>query len=72
MGVPTHNNRINFDYLECEASLEAVATIPEECISELVNCFKAGVTYLHRNTDRVVYNWDFEQKYENWEKMLFN
>ena len=71
MGVPTHNNRINFDYLECEASLEAVATIPEECITELVNCFKAGVVYLHKNTNRAGYKWDFEQKYENWETMLF-
>ena len=70
MGVPSHNNRINFDYLECEASIEKVASIPDECLNELINCFKAGVCYIHK-TNRVSNKWDFEQKYENWESKLF-
>ena len=69
MGVPSHNSRINFDYLECDASIESIATIPNECLDELVNCFKNGVTYLHKTT-RTTDKWDFEQKYENWEKWL--
>ena len=67
MGVPTHNNRVNFDYLECDAVLESVsANMSEEIIAELVNAFKNGVTYIHQ-TERATDKWDIEQKYENWE-----
>ena len=66
MGLPIHNTRVNFDYLECEASIEKVASIPDDCLNELINCFKIGVTYLHKTT-RELDKWDFEQKYENWE-----
>lgn len=69
MGIPTHNNRLNFDYLECEASIEAVASMPQECLTELITCFKNGVVYLHK-TNRASDKWDFEQKYENWENSL--
>lgn len=70
MAIPTHNNRVNFDYLECEASIEAAASIPDECMTELINCFKTGVVYLHKINSRST-KWDFEQKYENWERDLF-
>lgn len=66
MGLPNHHTRVNFDYLECEAQIEAIASIPDECLTELVNCFRSGVTYLHK-TDRFTYKWDFEQDFENWE-----
>ena len=69
MGKPSHNTRVNFDYLECEASLENEGSIPDECVQELINCFKTGVCYLHKTT-RVSDIWDFEQKYENWEKSV--
>lgn len=69
MGKPSHDTRVNFDYLECEASLENEGSIPDECVQELINCFKAGVCYLHKTT-RVSDKWDFEQKYENWEKSV--
>lgn len=69
MAIPTHNNRLNFDYLECEASIEAAASIPQECLAELITCFKNGVVYLHKTT-RTTDKWDFAQKYENWEKSL--
>ena len=69
MGIPTHNNRVNFDYLECEPAIQAVATIPEDCLGELINCFKTGVTYLHK-TNRDSKKWDFAQEYENWEVEL--
>ena len=72
MGIPTHNNRINFDYLECEASIEKVASIPDECLNELINCFKAGVVYLHKTSRIGTAKWDWEQKYENWEANLFD
>ena len=69
MGKPSHNTRVNFDYLECEASLENEGSIPDECVQELINCFKTGVCYLHKTT-RLSDIWDFEQKYENWEKSV--
>ena len=71
MGIPTHNNRTNFDYLECDASIECLAGgISQECIQEIINCYKNGVTYIHKNDSRVGNRWDLEQKYENWEKIL--
>ena len=69
MGLPNHNTRLNFDYLECDAIIEKTANIPDDCLSELINSFKNGVTYIHKTT-RTTDKWDFEQKYENWEKSL--
>ena len=69
MGLPSHNTRLNFDYLECDAVIEKTANIPDDCLSELINSFKNGVTYIHK-TNRTTDKWDFEQKYENWEKSL--
>ena len=70
MGIPSHNNRVNFDYLECEAVFdnEGINT-PQELLDELKNCFKLGVTYIHK-TNRVTDKWDIAQKYENWEKEI--
>ena len=74
MGLPNHNTRVNFDYLECDACIEAIAGgISQECLDELINCYKNGVTYIHKNTARSgASQWDFEQKYENWETWLVN
>lgn len=69
MGIPNHINRVNFDYLECDASLESLRSIPNDCLTELINCFKSGVTYLHANA---MIGYDFEQKYENWERFIFD
>ena len=69
IGLPNHDTRVNFDYLECEANLENEGSIPDDCLQELINCFKTGITYLHK-TSRNTNKWDFEQKYENWEKSL--
>ena len=69
MAVPTHNNRVNFDFLQCNAEIEKVGNMPDECLSELINCFKTGVTYLHK-TDRTSKKWDFAQEFENWEVSL--
>ena len=69
MGLPSHNTRLNFDYLECDAVINKIANIPDDCLSELINSFKNGVTYIHK-TSRTTDKWDFDQKYENWEKSL--
>ena len=71
MAVPTHNNRMNFDYLECDAVIEVTnKNMTDEIIAEIVNSYKNGVTFIHK-TNRVVDAWDIEQKYENWEKIFF-
>ena len=64
MGLPNHHTRAHFDYLECEASLQSVRSIPGECLTELVNSFKAGVTYIHYVSG---VGWDMAQSKENWE-----
>ena len=64
MGLPNHHTRVHFDYLECEASLQSVRSIPGDCLTELVNSFKAGVTYIHHVSG---VGWDFAQSKENWE-----
>lgn len=70
MGVPTHNNRVNFDYLECDAIFEDDGVnLPQEILEELKNCFKHGVTYIHK-TSRATNAWDIKQEYENWEVEL--
>lgn len=69
MGLPSHNTRVNFDYLECNAIIEKVANIPDDCLTELINAFKNGVTYIHK-TSRALNKWDFAQEYENWESFL--
>lgn len=70
MGLPNHNTRINFDYLECNPQFENIRSIPEDCLIELANCFKSGVTYLHYN-NQITGNYDFDQSHENWERFLF-
>ena len=69
LAIPTHNNRINFDYLEADVVIEKCANIPDDCLKELINSFKYGVTYIHK-TSRVTNKWDMEQVYENWEVSL--
>ena len=71
MGLPNHETRVNFDYLECDAVFENLGSIPNDCLEQLVSAFKTGVTYLHKSarTDMKV-KWDFRQEYENWERSL--
>lgn len=68
MGLPNHETRVNFDYLEADVSLENIANIPNDCLEELINCFKNGATYIHKTTR--ANKWDLEQEYENWERSL--
>jgi len=70
MGLPNHNTRVNFDYLECEASIQKTNALPQDCMNELINAFKSGVTYLHETSRSGADKWDFNQIYENWEKSL--
>lgn len=72
IGLPSHNTRISFDYLECDAMIQRTKNIPDDCLEELINCFKNGVTYIHYVSERPAgKRWDFAQEYENWEKIFF-
>lgn len=68
LGLPNHETRVNFDYLEADVSLENIGNIPNDCLEELINCFKNGATYIHKTTR--ANKWDLEQEYENWEVSL--
>ena len=70
MGLPNHNTRVNFDYLECDPTFENLGSIPNDCLEQLVNAFKTGVTYLHETSRTTKTKWDFRQEYENWEVSL--
>lgn len=70
IGLPNHNTRVNFDYLEADAVIEKTDNIPNDCLEELINSFKNGVSYIHK-TARASNKWDLAQQYENWEKTLF-
>ena len=70
IGLPNHNTRVNFDYLEADAVIEKTDNIPNDCLEELINSFKNGVSYIHK-TARSSNKWDLAQQYENWEKTLF-
>ena len=69
LGKPNHNTRVNFDYLEADVELEKIANIPNDCLNELINAFKNGVSYIHK-TSRVSNKWDIKQELENWEVSL--
>ena len=72
IGLPSHNTRIGFDYLECDAMIQRTKNIPDDCLEELINCFKNGVTYIHYVSERPAgKRWDFAQEYENWENIFF-
>ena len=71
MGLPNHSTRINFDYLEASVQFANIRSIPDDCLQELANCFRSGVTYLHYN-GQITGGYDFDQSHENWEKFLFN
>ena len=70
IGLPNHETRLNFDYLEANVQFESIRSIPNDCLQELANCFKSGVTYLHYNSN-ITGGYDFEQSHENWERFLF-
>lgn len=68
-GAPKFNQRVRFDFIQCEAVFKNVYRISQEIIDELIICFTNGVFYLH-----YVDNFEnmFNFKYENWENSLLN
>lgn len=67
-GIPNMTSRFRFNFVSCELELEGEDTynIPEEILKDIKIKYSAGVTFLHYRNE-----YDWEQKYENWEISLF-
>ena len=61
--VPTHNNRIYFDYLLCEPVFENTFNWDSEIIDDVIAKCNSGITFIHNYNNE----YDFAQKYENYE-----
>ena len=61
--VPTHNNRIYFDYLLCEPVFENTFNWDSEIIDDVIAKCNSGITFIHKYNNE----YDFAQKYENYE-----
>lgn len=66
MGVPNVKTRCRFNFVACEPIYKEVPNIPQDLLEDLNNKLRAGVTFIHHFNNE----WDFEQKYENWEVSL--
>ena len=64
--VPTHNNRIYFDYLLCEPVFENTFNWDSEIIDDVIAKCNSGITFIHKYNNE----YDFAQKYENYETNL--
>lgn len=64
--VPTHNNRIYFDYLLCEPVFENMFNWDSEIIDDVIAKCNSGITFMHNYNNE----YDFAQKYENYETDL--
>lgn len=67
-GIPTHNSRVWFDFLQCSPVWKCTFTWDNEIISDLNSKFATGVTYFHKKNNK----YDFDQELENWETWLLN
>lgn len=63
MKVPATNTRLYFNYVQAELDISESANLSSEDLSDLVERFKAGITFLHK----VNAAWDWTQTKENWE-----
>lgn len=66
MKLPNFNNRYWFNYVSCELQLEEVINIPDNCLEDLKNRYKIGITVMHSHEGS--YDWNREK--ENWETNL--
>lgn len=68
--IPNTTSRYWFNFIQCSPVYDqdnTKAKINKECLDELTNKYKNGVTVYHHHT-----TWDFDQVKENWETTLIN
>ena len=69
-GVPLHNNRYYFDFLQCDPEFTYTSTLTvfsPEFLNDLRDRFNAGVTFLHEPLTLLGY---ITCDYENWEREI--
>jgi len=68
-GTPITNNRLYFNYIQCEAVFNEESNTPyEEFLNDIKSRYSMGVTIYHRVND----NYDFAQTKENWERVIID
>lgn len=68
MKVPNTTSRYWFNFVSCDLQLESNVNIPDNCLADLKDCYKNGITVLHAHGGE--YDWNREK--ENWEVSLMN
>lgn len=72
LGVPNLNSRLRFNYIKADIDLDMTkiawrwGNIPQDVIEDYKDRFSIGLTIIHKFEGE----YDFEQKYENWESIL--
>lgn len=66
--VPNVSSRIWYNFIQCEAKMKPEDThaVPEEWLDDLKTRYDIGVSVFHQRNNE----WNFDQKYENWETKL--
>ena len=67
--IPTHNNRILFDYLKCDPKFKKHINANIDIINKIIELFNDGVYYIHDYHNS--FNFPYEN-YENYEVALVN
>ena len=72
--IPTHNNRIFFDYLKCDPIFLKNITCSKEILDKIKDLFNEGVYYIHEFDQQFkIKTWIFPNEYcENFEIELIN
>lgn len=66
------NNRLWFNYVQCEPVFESNQEIPNDFLDDIKGRYTMGVTIYHYNTIDGVGKYDWNQEYQNWETSIFN
>lgn len=66
MKIPNFNSRTWFNFVSCDAQFEEVVNVPDNCLNDLKERYKGGVTVMHYHNNK----WNWERDYENWETSL--
>ena len=66
MGIPDVTTRTRFNFVSLDIVMDAENNIPSEILDDIIEKYNIGVTFLHYYNSE----WDWTQKYENWETSL--
>lgn len=76
IGVPNHNRRMHFDFLQTDNAVVDSETIYDDFTEDIKERLNRGVTYWHYRPNAfgttVKYGYDTDYAYENFEKGFYN